>query len=209
MATVNMNPTLPDPKDFPSNSKTSRSSDPPKPERVISGSVVKKKKSFGRKLADIFISEDVEDVKSYILNDVIIPSIKVAIADSVGGGIDMLLGTSSFSRKPSSTNGQKTQYGTFFKNGGSSTTNSRIRNVGYSYDDIILKTRGEAQDVLNALADYIDQYGAVRLSDLQEMVGISGDFTDTYWGWTNVSNAIVRKVREGWLLDLPKIENLR
>lgn len=211
MAKVTIDSRLPNPADFPSNSKCSTNANGqigsnPKPQKVISGNVVRKKKSFGRKLADIFISEDVDDVKSYILYEVLIPTIKSAFVE----GIDMLLGTSSFHRK-TSKDGKQVNYGTFYKGNSSSTTYQTRKpyQSGYSYDDVILETRGEAQDVLNTLVDYIDQYGAVRLSDLQEMVGATGQFTDTYWGWTNLSSATIRKVREGWLLDLPRIENLR
>lgn len=210
MATINLNAQLPDPKDFPSNSKCSSNiqTSNPKSQKVISGNVVRKKKSFGRKLADVFISEDVEDVKGYILYEVLIPSIKNAFADAIGGGIDMLLGTSTVRRR-TSKNDKQTPYGTFYKGNSSSSKNDRHYRSGYSYDDIILETRGEAQDVLDMLVTYIDQYGAVRLSDLQEMVGATGQYTDTYWGWTNLSSAVIRHVREGWLLDLPRIENLR
>lgn len=200
---------IPTPDMYPGNSYKSKS-EPIKPSKVIKGNVVRKKKSFGKKLADVFISEDIDDVKGYILYEVLIPSIKTALADAISGGADMLLGTSTF-RKRLSKDGKQTNYGTFYKGNttmSSSRTTSSYR-TGYSYDDIILETRGEAQDVLNTLVDYIDQYGAVRLSDLQEMVGTTGQFTDTYWGWTNLASATVRKVREGWLLDLPKIENLR
>lgn len=215
MAKVTLNPKLPNPEDFPSNSKSiSNTLDKKTPggkvQKVISGNVVRRKKSLGKRLIDIFISEDIEDVKGYILYEVLIPSIKTAFADAIGGGVDMLLGTSTFRKK--TTDGKHTPYGTFYK--GPTTTSYHRANQtsyksGYSYDDIILETRGEAQDVLNTLVDYIDQYGAVRLSDLQEMLGTTGQFTDTYWGWTNLASATIRKVREGWLLDLPRIENLR
>lgn len=200
---------LPTPNSFPSNSYKSKT-EPPKPTKVIKGNVVQKKKSFGRKLVDIFISEDVGDVKTYILYDILVPALKNALADAIGGGADMLLGTTSNRRKTSYSTGSKTPYGTFYK-GANTTTRAEavVGRTGYAYDDIILESRGEAMDVLDTLVNYIQEYGAVRLSDLQEMVGVTGQFTDTYWGWTNLSTATVRKVREGYLLDLPKIENLR
>ena len=44
-----------------------------------------------RKLTDIFISEDVSNVKNYILLDVIVPAVKKAIYDLVVGTLDMSL----------------------------------------------------------------------------------------------------------------------
>ena len=44
-----------------------------------------------QKFADVFISEDVNNVKSYIVMDVLVPAIKKAISDIVTNGIDMIL----------------------------------------------------------------------------------------------------------------------
>lgn len=60
-------------------------------EKVISGTVKPKKKSEVQKFADVFISEDVNNVKSYIVMDVLVPAIKKAISDIVTNGIDMIL----------------------------------------------------------------------------------------------------------------------
>ena len=60
-------------------------------EKVISGTVKSKKKSEMQKFADVFISEDVNNVKSYIVMDVLVPAIKKAISDIVTNGIDMIL----------------------------------------------------------------------------------------------------------------------
>lgn len=59
--------------------------------KVVSGTVKIKKKGEMRKLADVFISEDVANVKSYVLMDVLVPAIKKAIVDIVENGINMVL----------------------------------------------------------------------------------------------------------------------
>ena len=70
-----------------------------KVEKVVSGTAVKKRNDM-RKLTDIFISEDAENVKSYIFMDVLVPAIKKAISDIVTDGIDMVLyGSTGRSRK--------------------------------------------------------------------------------------------------------------
>ena len=75
---------------YPNNSHTARErkpegSSPPdkKLEKVVSGEAKTRKKSEVKKFANIFVPEDVENVKSYILVDVIVPGIKNAIADAV------------------------------------------------------------------------------------------------------------------------------
>ena len=72
-------------------------------EKVISGTVKPKKKSEMQKFADVFISEDVNNVKSYIVMDVLVPAIKKAISDIVTNGIDMILYGEAGKSKKNST----------------------------------------------------------------------------------------------------------
>ena len=51
-------------------------------QKVVSGKVTTKKND-GRKFADIFVSEDVSNVKSYLFMDVLVPAIKKLISDEV------------------------------------------------------------------------------------------------------------------------------
>lgn len=50
-------------------------------EKVVTGNVKQRKKSGLAKAGSIFVPGDVESVKSYILMDVLVPSIKRAISD--------------------------------------------------------------------------------------------------------------------------------
>lgn len=74
--------------------------------------------------------------------------------------------------------------------------------------EMILGSRREAEDVLDGLSRMIEKYNAATVSDLYELVDISGRFTDQKWGWTDLSKAVVNRVKEGYLLILPKPESL-
>ncbi len=82
---------------------------------------VKTKKNEVRKLTDIFISEDVSNVKNYIFMDVLVPAIKKAIYDIVTNGIDMFLYGGTGKGK-SSSSGSKVSYRNYYdqKNNASS-----------------------------------------------------------------------------------------
>ena len=62
-----------------------------KVEAVITGAAKTRKKGEMQKFADVFIAEDANNVKSYILMEVIVPAVKKAISDIVTTGIDMIL----------------------------------------------------------------------------------------------------------------------
>lgn len=171
-----------------------------KVKKVIAGSVKSKKKNEIRKLADVFIPEDVSSVKAYILMDVIVPAIKKIISDTV----DTLLYPGGIGRiKRKSTVG-KTPYNVCYdkENGHRDYSSIRTRN-GYDYDDIILDNRGEAEEVLTRMDELVATYGLVSVADLYDLVGISGNYTDNKYGWKDIRSAKVIRVRDGYMLKLP------
>ena len=176
-----------------------------KVEKVVTGKVITKKKSSLRKFTDDFISEDAKNVKNYIFGEVLIPAIKKAISDIVTDGIDMILygGTRGGSRRSTA---DKISYRNYYDRGGSARySDTRASSYSsYSYDDIILNSRGEAEDVLARMDELIDAYGLVRVADLYDLVGITGSYTDNKYGWTNIRNAKIVRVRDGYMIDMPR-----
>ena len=74
-----------------------------KVEKVISGTAKTRKKSGIDKVRDVFISDDAQNIKSYVMMDVLVPAIKKAISDIVTDGISMLLyGDTNRGRRSSS-----------------------------------------------------------------------------------------------------------
>lgn len=190
--------------------KESQQSPPPekkKVEKVVTGVVKTKKSGIGSKLASMFISEDVKDVKSYLLTDILIPSIKNTIYDMVTGGLDRAL-FNGYGRGRKSSVAGNVSYRSFYDkqsaNRYSSTEPPRTR-TGYNYDDIILETRSEAEDVLARMDELVETYGAVSVADLYDLVGKTGDYTNNKYGWTNIKNAEAIRVRDGYMLKLPKV----
>lgn len=170
--------------------------------KVVNGKVRVKKKTGISKFADTFISEDAQNIKSYVLQDVLIPAIKKAISDIVGNGIDMILyGETGHSKKRS--NSSQISYTKYYSDKRDDRRDSRAR-VGYSYDEIILDSRGEAEEVLDCMFGILDTYQFVSVADLYDLVGISCNYTDNKYGWTNLNGAEAVRVRDGYILKLPK-----
>lgn len=170
--------------------------------KVISGSAKSKKKGEMQKFADVFISEDVSNVKSYIFMEVIVPAIKKAISDVVTNGIDMILyGESGKTRRNSTTT--KVSYGKYY-NGDREPRRNPPR-TGFDYDDIIFENRGDAESVLDAMNEIISQYGVVSVGDLYDLADVSTDnFTVNKYGWTDIRGCKAKRVRDGYILELPK-----
>ena len=171
-------------------------------EPVVKGKVTKKKNNV-RKLTDTFVSEDIQNVKSYVLMDVLVPAIKKAISDIVTNGIDMILYGES-GRSTRKTNASTVSYRNYYDNRRDDRYSSSRTRKGYSYDDVVLETRSEAEDVLTRMDELIDTYGVVSVADMYDLVGISCNYTDNKYGWTNLRNAEPVRVRDGYMLKLPK-----
>jgi hypothetical protein len=173
-------------------------------EKVITGSAKSKKKSEIQKFTDVFISEDVTNVKSYILLDVLVPAIKKAILDIVVKGIDIILyGEAGHTKKDSTAS--KVSYRNYYdRQNDRRDYNPQRTKTGYSYDDVVLESRGEAEEVLSRMDELISTYGMVCVADLYDLVGITGNYTDNKYGWTDIRSASVIRVRDGYMLKLPK-----
>jgi hypothetical protein len=172
-----------------------------KVERVANGKT--RKKGEVRKLADAFIAEDVKSVKDYINQDVLIPAAKKAIVEMVDSGINMLIYGESKPRNKDRNN-SRVSYTKYYERERDYERGTRTRVRGYDYDDIILDTRREAEEVLDRMQDLIDTYGMVSVADLYDLVGINGSYTDNKYGWTRLRDADIQRVRDGYLLKLPK-----
>ena len=165
--------------------------------------IAKAKTKKKNKLVDTFISEDAQNIKSYILMDVLVPAIKKAVSDIVTDGISMLLyGDTSHGGKRSTSSASYVSYNCYSDR--DRRNDVRTTRSGYSYDDIILDTRGEAEEVLDRMCELIETYGVVSVADMYDLVGISCNYTDNKYGWTNLRNAEPVRIRDGYMLKLPK-----
>lgn len=184
-----------------------RSGEEKKVEKVVKGKVKTKKKTEIRKFADVFIAEDAANVKSYILMDVLVPAVKKAISDIVQDGVSMILyGSANGGSKNRYGNASYVSYRSYSdRDRRDDRRNDYARNRSrYDFDDIILDDRGEAEEVLTRMDELIDTYGIVSVADLYDLVGITCDYTDNKYGWTNIRNAEAIRVRDGYMLKLPK-----
>jgi len=194
--------------EFPGNSHKKVKKEDKKVTKIIKGTVVTKKQPLSKRISEVFGGANASEVTHYVIWDVVIPAAKTTISEMVSGGIEMLLFGETKSRRTTRDRGKSyVSYDKRFtaapRRDERETTASRNR-ARLNFNDIILDSRGEAEEVLSALVDLIETYGIACVSDLYDMVGITSAFTDEKWGWTNLSSASVGRVREGYLIDLPK-----
>jgi hypothetical protein len=215
--------------EFPSNSNKQKPEpvakpEPKKVERVTTGTAIIRKKPLGKKFKDVFIGENAKNAVVYVWFEVLIPQARDLFADALREGIDRRIygdnrpmNRSSSRSRHSSSNGF-VSYNRY--SGHNSNRNDRDRRddqprnmsqrsrAAHNFDEIVLPTRVEAEEVVDRLFDLVSKYESATVADLYDLVGVSGNFTDEKYGWVDIRGAGVSRVSNGYLLDLPKPELL-
>jgi hypothetical protein len=205
--------------DYPANSQNQKKVEDKKVEKVIEGEVVKRKKPLGRRFLDTFSGGDAKSVWEFVLLDVLVPAAKDAIADATSQGVErMIFGEARSSNRRSSRYGSSSGYTSYQRYSAPTGARpqqreeprgvSRANRARHNFDDIILATRLEAEEVIKRMDDLVERYGSASVSDLYDLVGVTSEFTDGKWGWQDLRGADITRVRQGYLLDLPRPEPL-
>lgn len=177
-------------------------------DKVITGKAVVKKKGTARKLTDIFVAEDANSVGEYIFVDIIVPTLKRLFVDMVSDAARMFAfgeRGSSTRRSPAERYSYRSGYTDY--NRASERRDPRYSGSSkpaYSYDDVYLESRGEAEEVLTRMDELIDEYGAVSVSDMYDLIGVTSEYTDNKYGWTDLRTASVERRRDGYVIKLPR-----
>ena len=144
-----------------------------------------------------------------------IPAAKNAITDMVTQGIQQLLygevdprrrSTSGYTSYSSSSRSDRNR--AYYESRRSERREPR-QPKPTNVEDLVFDTRGDAVDVIEFIAESIEQYGQVSVADLMSSVGIQPRYTDERWGWTTTDAFEIRQIREGWLVSADRPEPLK
>ena len=200
------------PLKYPPNSKTQKSNtEKPKLEKIVSSEVKMQKKSIFKRLSGSIFTETPDTIGGYIVKEVLVPYAKDVIYDTIVNTVSMALysnpraGGRRSGRSSTNRDGY-IQYGSFSSSNSSSQQKAveRPRGERINVDNVIFGMSAEAHEVLDAMCDRLEHYGTVTVLDLCDLIGVTSSPNAMYYGWTDISEARVRQINEGWLLDLPR-----
>lgn len=192
-----------------------------KVEKVVSGEVIRRKTPLSKRIKSVFMGGDSQSVKDYVVLEVIIPAFKDTIADAVTGGIERMIFGDSY--RPSRRGSGR------FSPGGNNPFNyaavsnrnavpgrfredprvplSRQARATHQFDEVIFPSRPDAEAVLSQMYELLEQFEIVTVSDFLELSGVSGNFTDHKFGWTDLRGVQAHRTRGGgYILGLPPTE---
>lgn len=191
--------------------------------QVVTGKVVRRKKPLVTRFKETFFSGDgTRGVWGYVMGEVLVPAAKDMIVDATRNGVERaVFGESQRGPRgwrPGNSPGGHTRYDGYSRPNntppwrGSQPAPRELSTRGrsqHNFDEIILDSRGEAEQVIDVLVEIVNEYGQATVADLYELVGISAAYTDPKYGWINMQGAGVQHIRGGqYLLNLPKPQPL-
>ena len=172
---------------------------------VVSKTPKTRKKSEIRKAAGLLISEDASTVKDHLFQDVLIPTARDLIVHIIEDTVNIIFYGST---RQKSGSGGRIGYASRFdevRDPRDRDRDKRRDRTAIEYDDIIFDNRGDAEAVLANMDACLEQYGVVTVLDLFDFAGVTThNYMADRYGWKNLSTAEVRRIRDGFIIDLPR-----
>lgn len=179
--------------------------------------VTQTKPGLGKRIKESFGGQDLKSVGLYLLLDVVIPSTRDLLFDLVKEGAHRsIYGDTGRRSSPGTSsilggaNKVRTSYSTMSsalsgnRRSGDTNITSRQRSQ-FDFSGLVLDDRTMAQEVLERMTDAIEEFGVVTVGDFYDLMEVTGNgFTDRSFGWdaTTFRTADIKKVREGWILEM-------
>lgn len=178
---------------------------------VVKGRVTVKKDTIGKKFSDVFLSDTVDNVKNYLLFDVIVPAVKDLVVDMISNGTNMLVYGNSSARSSRKRSGEKTSYTSYYRCSNKDKEEHRpVVRDRYGLKEIIFESRGDAKEVMDMLKELLDKFKIVSIADYYEISNAADllDHTDRRYGWYELDDMSVIRDRDGYKIKLPRPEPL-
>lgn len=195
-----------------------------KPQRVVSGKVKKKKKNLIERLVVGIIGPDgLPAIGSYLMKEVIGPSLLQLTAESLKSGIDMMAYRNHGGppvHNPMQPTRMAVRPQTNYSNryttapttvAPSATPMQPTRAVRTRVEDYIIPDRSEAYAVVQSLQAMADAYNVVSLFDYYGMIGADTEYTDYNFGWdaASISQISLMPVAGGYVIKFPPVQALK
>jgi hypothetical protein len=199
--------------EFPPNSEVSklqREENLDKQIEPVVTDAVRRKKPLRKKFSEVFIAGSAKTAIGYALWEVLLPAAKDTVVEVITQGVEKLFFGDSRRRGSLPPQSGPTGYVSYNRYSMQSRMSSpqrvmsRQARARHDFDEIVLESRTEAEEVIDRLYEVISRYESATVADLYQLVGLSSSHTDHKWGWTDIRGAGVSRSRDGYVLDLPE-----
>ena len=203
----------------------SQKKDAPDPNmKPLKGGITKKEPSFGEKLKRSFVKDDARNIRDYIVFDIIIPSLRKSVFDTIVGTAAQIFGISVprsigyFGDGRYNGNERLTPHERQFRDYNSISSRPRTgigtlpseRYDRFYVSDYPFTYKEDADEVLMRMMDICDSYGWVSVSKFFEIADPNGTvegknpYTNNNYGWTDITGSVVKYIQDyGYIITLP------
>lgn len=173
--------------------------------KVVNSTATTRKKSELSKFADKFIAEDASNIKSYIVDDLVVPTLKKLVSNIIIDTVETILGTGERRRGGGRDSDRPyVSYRSYSDRDHRDSHRDDRPSIRFDYDVIEYPSRGDAEAVLDEMYAAVKKYGLVTVAEMYDMSGLVAPYTAHNYGWTSVRNAEVRRSGGKYIISLPK-----
>jgi len=185
-------------------------------QKAVLGTVIVKEKTAPHKFFRTFLAEDAKTIEKHVVEEVVKPRLLDIIFAAAMDGLEMAL-YGQISTRRSRGGGGYTSYGNYYRGSddrkrekkSESRSKPLDRRTIYDLEEMEFEFREDAQNVLDAMCDVLEEYPAVSGADLCQLLGKPINYTDRKYGWTDLGKARIERLRGGnYVLILPRAEVL-
>jgi len=174
--------------------------------------VVKVKKPLGKRIAESFGGQDLKTVGKTLAVTVLLPGAKDIMMNLLEeGGRRMIYGEEARRSTGSVLGGSRIRaYGAASRGAARESAPATLSSNAkrrFDFSDFLIEDPTRADEIITELEIAIEEFGLVTVADLFEALGESGNgFTDRNFGWDAkaFAGAEPKRVRGGWILDIPE-----
>lgn len=189
----------------------------PKVKKIEGVTVVKVKKPLGQRIAQNFGGQDLKTVGKTLALTVLLPGAKdIMMSLLEEGGRRLIYGETARRSSGSSIIGggtriRQTSYGAASRSISDNTV--RESSLGsrelrqFDFSNLVIEDAAKADEIIMEMETAIEEFGVVTVADFFEAIGETGNgFTDRKFGWDAkaFAGAEPKRVRGGWILDIPE-----
>ena len=156
------------------------------------------------------VVDDLKDVGSGLMSDVIIPAFKNMLYDFITSGSSQMIFHDDRGVRRNAQRNHK-DYSSIYdgqkRTKAALSSSSRARTRRNMVRDIVLNTRQDARDIIDELSENIEHYGFTTVADYYECCSYSGSPQDNNYGWDKSAFRGVRIISSsdgGYIIDLPR-----
>lgn len=171
---------------------------------VTANAAKKRKKALARKA----LAAEPREIGGKVAHDILVPTLQKLVVQmgemvlrmAVYGDANVPVSGSGYSSK------SPTPYNSMYDR-----RRQQVRRPLYDFDEVLFDGGGDmaravddARAVLSEMVSYLEDYGFVSVAEFYEFSGYSSEPTDNRWGWENLDGACVQRVRDGYVINLPR-----